>query len=54
MSEVIKEPKDKVWAPPVFTVGGAGGMQKKCSLRTVFSCRLKLINGVAGSGSHDE
>ncbi len=28
MSEVIKESKDKVWAPPVFTVGGAGGMQK--------------------------
>ena len=28
MSEVIKEPKDKVWAPPVFTVGRAGDMQK--------------------------
>ena len=28
MSEVIKESKDKVWAPPVFTVGRAGDMQK--------------------------
>ena len=28
MSEVIKESKGKVWAPPVFTVDGAGGMQK--------------------------
>ena len=28
MSEVIKESKDKFWVPPVFTVGGAGGMQK--------------------------
>ncbi len=53
MSEVIKESKGKVWAPPVFTVDGAGGMQK-CSLRTVFSCRLKLINGVVGYGIHDE
>ena len=28
MSEVIKESKGKVWAPPVFTVGRAGDMQK--------------------------
>ena len=28
MSEVMNDSKDKVWAPPVFAVGGAGGMQK--------------------------